>query len=52
VAVDEDEEDRLAGVTYLYGHTAPVFAVDWSHDTRLLFSGSGDGTVRMWSRCV
>eukprot|EP00983_Pelagomonas_calceolata_P128793 1161545-Pelagomonas_calceolata.AAC.12 len=49
---EDDEDDRPAGVTYLYGHTAPVYAVDMSHDSRLLLSGSGDGNVRLWSRCA
>jgi len=50
---DPDEDrDRPAGVTYLYGHTAPVYAVDFSHDARLVLSGAGDGTVRLWSRCA
>jgi transcription initiation factor TFIID subunit 5 len=32
--------------TRLCGHSAPVFAVDYSFDQRLLFSASSDGTVR------
>ena len=34
------------GMSHLHGHTAPVYSVDFSHDQRMLFSGSGDGTVR------
>ena len=33
----------------LWGHSAAVNAVDFSPDLRLLFSASGDGTVRLWS---
>jgi WD40 repeat protein len=49
---DDDDEAGPSGVTYLYGHTAPVYAVDMSHDARLVLSGSGDGTVRLWSRYI
>ena len=30
---------------HLHGHTAPVYALDFTHDQRLLLSASGDGTV-------
>eukprot|EP00197_Chlamydomonas_leiostraca_P005250 CAMPEP_0202881366 /NCGR_PEP_ID=MMETSP1391-20130828/36419_1 /ASSEMBLY_ACC=CAM_ASM_000867 /TAXON_ID=1034604 /ORGANISM="Chlamydomonas leiostraca, Strain SAG 11-49" /LENGTH=424 /DNA_ID=CAMNT_0049564039 /DNA_START=6 /DNA_END=1280 /DNA_ORIENTATION=- len=46
---DPFEEDQQPGVSYLHGHTAPVHAVDFSHDARLLLSGAADGTVRLWS---
>ncbi|MBX3355487.1 MAG: protein kinase [Phycisphaeraceae bacterium] len=34
-------------IGHLYGHTAPVFALRWMHDGRLL-SASRDGSVRLW----
>ncbi|KAI3425901.1 hypothetical protein D9Q98_007874 [Chlorella vulgaris] len=36
-------------VTYFSGHSGPVFGLDFSPDNQLLFSASGDGTVRLWS---
>lgn len=47
--VEDDEDDEVQGVTYLHGHSGPVYAVDASHDMRVALSGSGDGTVRLWS---
>ena len=47
--VDEDSDPGSAGVAHLYGHTAPVHALSFSHDNRLLFSGAGDGQVRLWN---
>lgn len=35
--------------THLSGHTAPVFATDFSPDEQLLLSCSGDGSIRLWS---
>lgn len=31
------------GSLRLWGHTAAVYGVDYSHDGQLLFSASGDG---------
>ncbi|EFN55699.1 hypothetical protein CHLNCDRAFT_133982 [Chlorella variabilis] len=36
-------------VTYFAGHSGPVFGLDFSPDNQLLFSASGDGSVRLWS---
>ena len=33
-------------VTYFAGHSGPVFGLDFSPDNQLLFSASGDGSVR------
>jgi len=33
-------------ITHFTGHSAPVFGLDFSPDNQLLFSASGDGTVR------
>ncbi|EIE22407.1 putative TAF5 [Coccomyxa subellipsoidea C-169] len=33
----------------LRGHSRPVYGLDFSMDSRLLLSSSGDGTVRLWS---
>ncbi len=35
--------------TVLRGHSRPVYGLDFSMDSRLLLSSSGDGTVRLWS---
>lgn len=35
--------------TRLIGHAGPVYSVDWSKCGRFILSGSGDGTVRLWS---
>ncbi len=42
---DDDIDESERGVTCFYGHTGPVHAVSFSHDSRWLFSASGDGTV-------
>jgi len=61
-----DLVDPDNAVTCLYGHTGPVYAVDMYKDTAkdtnggtyesnpLVISGSGDGSVRLWSavRCL
>ena len=61
-----DVVDPDNAVTCLYGHTGPVYAVDMYKDTAkdtnggtyesnpLVISGSGDGSVRLWSavRCL
>ena len=56
-----DLVDPDNAVTCLYGHTGPVYAVDMYKDTAkdtnggtyesnpLVISGSGDGSVRLWS---
>lgn len=36
-------------ISTFHGHSAPVFGLDFSPDNQLLFSASGDGTVR-WGR--
>lgn len=33
----------------LRGHSRPVYGLDFSLDSRLLLSASGDGTMRLWS---
>ena len=35
--------------TLLRGHSAAVYGIDYSHDGQLLFTSSGDATVRLWS---
>ena len=35
--------------TLLRGHSAAVYGIDYSHDGQLLFTSSGDTTVRLWS---
>ncbi|KAG1654193.1 hypothetical protein FOA52_004568 [Chlamydomonas sp. UWO 241] len=37
------------GVMHLLGHRAPVYSLSFAHDERLLFSGGGDGCIRLWS---
>jgi len=37
-----------SGSVTLLGHSGPVFGVDASADSQLLFSGSADGTVKVW----
>jgi transcription initiation factor TFIID subunit 5 len=37
------------GPLCLYGHSGPVFAVDFSPDEQLLLSAGADGSVRLWS---
>jgi len=58
---DDDEEVTLASaalsssasgppVTFLHGHSAPVYGLDIMHpEDSLLLSCSGDGTIRLWS---
>lgn len=36
-------------VHVLRGHSRPVYGLDFSPDSKLLLSASGDGTVRLWS---
>ena len=38
------------GSKRLWGHTAPVYGVDFSHDGQLLFSASGDGCASRVSK--
>ncbi|CEF65732.1 TAF5-like RNA polymerase II p300/CBP-associated factor-associated factor 65 kDa subunit 5L [Strongyloides ratti] len=33
---------------YMYGHSAPVYSVNFSPDKKLLLSSSHDNTVRLW----
>jgi WD40 repeat protein len=33
----------------MWGHSGPVYGLDFSWDSRLLYSCGADGTVRMWS---
>lgn len=33
-------------VSYYWGHSGPVYGLDYSPDNQLLFSSSGDGTIR------
>ena len=40
---DGNAADGGDGSQRLWGHTAPVYGVDFSHDGKLLFSASGDG---------
>ncbi|KAK9828987.1 hypothetical protein WJX72_003246 [[Myrmecia] bisecta] len=54
--VERAASSRLKGggsngsdVTYLRGHSAAVYGLDYSTDHQLLYSGSADGTVRLWS---
>ncbi|MEW5311607.1 MAG: hypothetical protein WDW38_003307 [Sanguina aurantia] len=54
---DDDSDDESSPgataigpcVSVLRGHTAPVHAVDFTHDQRMALSASADGTVRLWS---
>ena len=58
---DDDDEVTLASaalsssasgppVTFLHGHSAPVYGVDiMQPEDSLLLSCSGDGTIRLWS---
>jgi hypothetical protein len=43
----EDISDR--SMLQLFGHTAPVHALDFTPDAQLLLSASSDATVRAWS---
>lgn len=36
----------------LISHTAGVWAVDWSPDSRFIASGSRDGTIRIWDAAM
>ena len=42
-------EGRYPGVCTLTGHTACVFAVAFSPDSKLIVSGSGDHLVKIWN---
>jgi WD40 repeat protein len=44
----EDEKDAVEVINFLSGHSGPVHAVSFHPKTKLLFSGSQDGTVRAW----
>lgn len=37
------------GCVTLRGHSGPVFGIDHSADGQFVFSGSSDGTVKLWS---
>ena len=39
-----------APIQYLEGHEAPVHAVGYSPDGKILFSGDTSGTLKMWDR--
>ncbi|UKZ52271.1 hypothetical protein TrVGV298_006046 [Trichoderma virens] len=45
-----------ACIQTLQGHEGPVNSIDFSHDSKLLISGSGDTTARLWlaktGRCL
>ncbi|ORY01300.1 Zn-dependent exopeptidase [Basidiobolus meristosporus CBS 931.73] len=42
------EVETFTPKTVLSGHTGSIFSLVVSSDQKLLFSGSGDGTVRVW----
>jgi transcription initiation factor TFIID subunit 5 len=61
ITSEPGNEEKLSSSRRLIGHSGPVFAVSFSPSTakpsdesvdtksRLLLSGSADGTIRMWS---
>jgi len=44
----EAKVDDITLVLNLQGHSSGVFSVSFSHDSSMLASGSGDGTIKIW----
>uniref|UniRef100_A0A914L8L2 Small-subunit processome Utp12 domain-containing protein n=1 Tax=Meloidogyne incognita TaxID=6306 RepID=A0A914L8L2_MELIC len=40
--------DSLKYFVSLYGHSLPIYCIDISHDNKLIITGSGDKSVRIW----
>ncbi|CAK5075160.1 unnamed protein product [Meloidogyne enterolobii] len=40
--------DSLKYFVSLYGHSLPIYCIDISHDSKLIITGSGDKSVRIW----
>lgn len=48
-SLEKKDQNNGPEVKQLFGHSAPVHAVNFMPDNTLLLSSSGDGTVRVWS---
>jgi len=46
---DQLEQIPAKDVTTLHGHSSEVFIIQWSPQSSLLASGSGDSTARIWN---
>lgn len=45
---EASEGDEPGEVTTFVGHSSSVYGIDFSPDSQLLLSASGDGSVRLW----
>lgn len=46
---DSPADPPDAPVNVLWGHSGAVYGLDYTPDNQLLYTCSGDGTVRLWS---
>ena len=49
---DDPSARRSGASAVLRGHRKPVYCLSWFPEDSMLLSGSGDGTVRLWSELM